>query len=119
MKQIRGIVIRRLIQLFTKIAEEDDDKFAEIQKVYRTILKLGAAEDEKNRQKIASLVRFSTNRRNSTSLDDVGMQFDWEYTFLIVVQYIKNKKQGQKQACTASMVFVNDWLCGPADILSR
>lgn len=81
LKQIRGIVIRRLIQLFTKIAEEDDDKFAEIQKVYRTILKLGAAEDEKNRQKIASLVRFSTNQRNSTSLDD----------------YIKNKKQGQKQ----------------------
>lgn len=81
LKQIRGIVIRRLIQLFTKIAEDDDDKFAEVQKVYRTILKLGATEDEKNRQKIASLVRFSTNQRNSTSLDD----------------YIKNKKQGQKQ----------------------
>jgi len=75
LKQIRGIVIRRLIQLFTKIAEDDDDKFAEVQKVYRTILKLGATEDEKNRQKMASLVRFSTNQRNSTSLDDVGIQF--------------------------------------------
>ncbi|KAL4081853.1 Hsp90 protein-domain-containing protein [Scleroderma yunnanense] len=81
LKQIRGIVIRRLIQLFAKIAEEEDDKFAEIQKVYRTIFKLGATEDEKNRQKIATLVRFSTNQRNSTSLDN----------------YIKNKKQGQKQ----------------------
>lgn len=77
LKQIRGIVVRRLIQLFTKIAEEDNDKFAEIQKVYHTILKLGTAEDEKNRQKIASLVRFSTNQRNSTSLDDVGVQFMW------------------------------------------
>ncbi|KIO12942.1 hypothetical protein M404DRAFT_993917 [Pisolithus tinctorius Marx 270] len=81
LKQIRGIIIRRLIQLFTKISEEDPEKFAEISKVYRTVLKLGAAEDEKNRGKIVPLLRFDSNQRNATSLDD----------------YIKNKKQGQKQ----------------------
>ncbi|KAG6332715.1 hypothetical protein ID866_6376 [Astraeus odoratus] len=81
LKQIRGIIIRRLIQLFAKIADEDEARFAEIHKVYRTIFKLGAAEDEKNRGKIASLIRFHTNQRNSTTLD----------------QYVANKKQGQKQ----------------------
>lgn len=81
LKQIRGIVLRRLIQLFTRISEEDPEKFAEISKVYRTVLKLGATEDQKNRGKIAPLLRFDTNQRNATSLDD----------------YIKNKKQGQKQ----------------------
>ncbi|KAI6119360.1 Hsp90 protein-domain-containing protein [Pisolithus croceorrhizus] len=81
LKQIRGIVVRRLIQLFTKISEEDPEKFAEISKVYRTVLKLGAAEDQKNRGKIVPLLRFDTNQRNTTSLDD----------------YVKNKKQGQKQ----------------------
>ncbi|KAI6047199.1 Hsp90 protein-domain-containing protein [Pisolithus marmoratus] len=75
LKQIRGIIVRRLIQLFTKISEEDSEKFVEISKVYRTVLKLGAAEDEKNRAKIVPLLRFDTNQRN----------------------YVKNKKQGQKQ----------------------
>ncbi|KAH7887755.1 Hsp90 protein-domain-containing protein [Phlebopus sp. FC_14] len=81
LKQIRQIVIRRLLQLFTKIAEEDKQKFDEIQKTYGTVLKLAAAEDNKNRDKLATLTRYSTNQRNGTSFDN----------------YLENKKQGQKQ----------------------
>jgi heat shock protein beta len=41
-------------------------------KSYGTALKLGAVEDRKNQIKLASLVRFHTNQRNMTSLDDVS-----------------------------------------------
>ncbi|KAH7914371.1 Hsp90 protein-domain-containing protein [Hygrophoropsis aurantiaca] len=81
LKQIRQIVIRRIIQLFTRIAKEDPTKFAEIQKVYGTVFKLAASEDSKNREKLAALARFNTNQRNDTSFDS----------------YLENKRQGQKQ----------------------
>ncbi|KIJ20006.1 hypothetical protein PAXINDRAFT_166181 [Paxillus involutus ATCC 200175] len=81
LKQVKNIIIRRLIQLFGKIAEEDPEKFNEITKTYNTALKLGAAEDNKNREKLAALTRHTTNQRNDTSFND----------------YIENKKQGQRQ----------------------
>ncbi|OAX43511.1 HSP90-domain-containing protein [Rhizopogon vinicolor AM-OR11-026] len=81
LKQIKQIIIRRLIQLFAKIAEDDQEKYAEITKIYGPVVKLGAAEDSKNRDKLAALVRFNTNQRNGTSFD----------------LYLENKKQGQKQ----------------------
>lgn len=80
LKQLKGIILKRLIQLFNKIEEEDQDRFEKIQNVYGSILKLGAVEDTKNREKLAGLTRFATNQRNVTSLD----------------QYLENKKKGQK-----------------------
>ncbi|KAF8897518.1 Hsp90 protein-domain-containing protein [Infundibulicybe gibba] len=81
LRQLKQIIIKRLIQVFTKIAEEDEEKFKAIQETYGSILKLGAVEDVKNRDKLTSLTRFTTNQRNSTSLDE----------------YLENKKKGQKQ----------------------
>ena len=71
LKQIKNLVIRRLLQLFGKIAEEDPEKFHEISKIYNTALKLGASDDSKNRERIATLTRYTTNQRNDTSFDDV------------------------------------------------
>lgn len=81
LKQIKQIILRRLIQLFSKIAEEDQEKYAEITKHYGQVLKLAASEDSKNRQKLAALVRFNTNQREVVSFDS----------------YLENRKQGQKQ----------------------
>ncbi|KAF8639823.1 hypothetical protein AX17_001079 [Amanita inopinata Kibby_2008] len=81
LKQLKSIILKRLIQLFSKVKQEDAEKFAKVQEVYGALLKLGTVEDEKNREKLLPLIHFSTNQRNSTSLDD----------------YIENKKQGQKQ----------------------
>ncbi|THH19791.1 hypothetical protein EW146_g1461 [Bondarzewia mesenterica] len=81
LKQLKQLIIRRLIQIFTRIADEDPTKFAEILKVYGNVFKLGSVEDLKNREKLVPLTRFATNQRNSTSLDE----------------YLENKKQGQKQ----------------------
>ena len=71
LRQIKQIVVRRLLQIFTRIADEDPEKFAEVQKVYGNVLKLGSVEDLKNRDKLIPLTRFATNQRNSSSLDEV------------------------------------------------
>jgi heat shock protein beta len=81
LKQIKSIILRRLLQTLKRIADENPEKFEELQKVYSGAFKLGAVEDGKNRDKLVELCRFATNQRNSTSLD----------------QYVENKKQGQKQ----------------------
>ncbi|KAF9058206.1 heat shock protein Hsp90 [Panaeolus papilionaceus] len=82
LKQLKGIIVKRMIQLFSKITEgEDKAKYEKMHEVYGSVLKLGAAEDTKNRDKLVSLARFTTNQRNDTSLD----------------QYLENRKKGQKQ----------------------
>ncbi|KAI0368136.1 heat shock protein Hsp90 [Pilatotrama ljubarskyi] len=81
LKQLKGIILKRLLQLLTRIQDEDPEKWAKMQEVYGNVFKLGAVEDFKNRDKLAALVRFATNQRNSTSLDE----------------YLENKKKGQSQ----------------------
>lgn len=71
LKQIRQIILKRIIQLFSKIAEEDPEKFEKIQSTYGPVIKLGAVESPTNREKLAALARFTTNQRNLTSLDQV------------------------------------------------
>lgn len=80
LKQLKNIILKRLIQLISKIEEEEPERFEKIQDVYGSILKLGAVEDTKNREKLTALTRFASNQRNVTSLD----------------QYIENKKKGQR-----------------------
>ncbi|KAG6814166.1 hypothetical protein H0H92_000842 [Tricholoma furcatifolium] len=71
LKQLKGIIIKRIIQLFTKIFEEEPERFREIEKVYGSVFKLGAVEDVKNRDKLAALTRFTTTQRNETTLDQI------------------------------------------------
>ncbi|GJE84143.1 heat shock protein Hsp90 [Phanerochaete sordida] len=99
LKQLKSIIVKRLIQTLAKIAEKaahvgeldvlgDDAEMSEeelawwrVSQVYNNALKLGAVEDTKNRERIAPLVRFPSNQRNETSLD----------------RYVEGRKQGQKQ----------------------
>jgi heat shock protein beta len=72
LKQLRQIILKRIIHLFTKISEGDDqEKIDKMQETYGSVLKLGAVEDTKNRDKLAALTRFATNQRNNTSFDQV------------------------------------------------
>jgi heat shock protein 90kDa beta len=73
LKQIKQAIIKRLIQLFTRVAEEDSEKYSKLVKAYNTVLKLGTIEDTKNQAKLVPLIRFHTNQRNETSLDDVSI----------------------------------------------
>ncbi|KAI0677113.1 heat shock protein Hsp90 [Trametes maxima] len=81
LKQLKGIILKRLLQLLTRIREQDAEKWEQVQETFGNVFKLGAVEDFKNREKLSTLVRFPTNQRNTTSLDE----------------YLENKKQGQSQ----------------------
>jgi len=72
LKQLRQIILKRIIRLFTEISEgQDQEKIDKMQETYGSVLKLGAVEDIKNRDKLAGLTRFTTNQRNNTSFDQV------------------------------------------------
>lgn len=71
LRQLKQVILKRLIQLISRLAEEDPEKFAELQKNFGEVLKLGAVEDTKNANKLAHLTRFTTNQRNNTSFDEV------------------------------------------------
>ncbi|KAG8967251.1 hypothetical protein FRC03_010326 [Tulasnella sp. 419] len=82
LSQAKQVLIKRLIQLLTRIASEDQAKFKRIMKAgYSALLKLGAVESAKDRTKILSIIRFKTNLRESVTLD----------------QYIEKKRKGQDQ----------------------
>ncbi len=71
--QIRNVLTSRAISLLARISEEDPEQYGKIMEVFGSTFKLGAVENQKDRQKIVSLTRWSTNLRNSTSLDEVGL----------------------------------------------
>ncbi|KAL0579543.1 hypothetical protein V5O48_002472 [Marasmius crinis-equi] len=82
LKQLKGVLLKRILGMFGKLTEEEgQERFEAFHKVYKTVVKLGAVEDVKNREKLSALTRFHTNMRNLTSLD----------------QYVEHRKQGQKQ----------------------
>jgi heat shock protein beta len=72
LRHLKQAILKRIIQTFTKLAEDEPDKFNEAQKVYGNVFKLGAVEDSKNKDKLIPLIRFATNQRDSTSLDEVS-----------------------------------------------
>lgn len=77
LRQIKQAILKRIIQSFTKIMEEEPERFLEINQVYNNVFKLGVIEDSKNGEKLVPLVRFVTNQRNSTSLDEVCFRHLW------------------------------------------
>lgn len=83
LKQIQGVIQKRIIQLFERLAKENPEKFASIQKIYGSVIKLGAIEDRKNRDKLTAMARFVTNQRESVSLDEVGSFTHYLYTAYI------------------------------------
>ncbi|KAH8999049.1 heat shock protein Hsp90 [Lactarius akahatsu] len=81
LRQIKQAILRRIIQSFAKLAEDDPEHFTKVHKVYANVFKLGAIEDSKNSEKLVPLIRFATNQRDNSTLDE----------------YLENKKAGQKQ----------------------
>lgn len=71
-KQMRGIILRHLLILFSKLATEDPEKWALVTKNYGMIFKFGAVEDTKNRDRLVNLARFETTQRKNITLDQVS-----------------------------------------------
>lgn len=84
LKQLKQVILKRLIQLIGRLAEEEPEKFNELQKNYGGVIKLGAVEDKKNRDKLAALTRFATNQRNNTSLNEVRLCTSYNSNLLML-----------------------------------
>lgn len=81
LRQLKNAIVKRFIQLMTKISEDEPERFEKINEQYNPVFKLAAVEDEKDTNKLAGLVRWDTNARDKISLE----------------QYVANRKKGQKQ----------------------
>lgn len=81
LQQLRRILIRKAIDLFTKIAENEPEKYKEVSKLYGNALRIGMIESEKDKYKLAKLLRFESTRSNYTGLEN----------------YTENRREGQNQ----------------------
>ncbi len=72
--QIRGGIVKRVLDMLEKVKADKPDDYATFWKSFGNTLKEGIAEDTGNRERIARLLRFASTSQvdgtQSTSLDD-------------------------------------------------
>ena len=80
---MKSALTKRALDMLSKLASNDAEKYAAFWKEFGQVLKEGPAEDYANREKIAKLLRFSTTH---TDKPDQDQSLD---------QYIERMKEGQ------------------------
>lgn len=84
-KSIRSAIVKRTLDMLTKLAKKDSEKYAKFWSAFGEVLKEGVVEDFSNREKIAKLLRFASTHnaddQRTVSLDD----------------YISRMKEGQEK----------------------
>ncbi|MDX1633909.1 MAG: molecular chaperone HtpG [Marinobacter sp.] len=84
-ESIRSAVTKRVLDMLSKLANKDPDKYQTFWNEFGTVMKEGPAEDFSNQEKIAKLLRFASthtgDKTQNVSLDD----------------YIGRMKEGQKK----------------------
>lgn len=88
-------MIRKAIDLFSRLATDEPDKYKEVSKLYGNALRIGMLESDKDKVKIAKLLRFESTRSDFTSLEEVRHMFPVKNE--ADGQYVDNRKEGQKQ----------------------
>ncbi len=81
LQQLLRILIRKAIDLFSRLATDEPEQYQEVSKIYGNALRIGMLESAKDKVKLAKLLRFESTRTNYTSLEE----------------YVENRKVGQKQ----------------------
>jgi heat shock protein beta len=72
LKQLQRILVRKAIDLFTRLAAEEPDRYKDVSKMYGNALRIGMLESSKDKVKLAKLLRFESTRSNYTSLEEVS-----------------------------------------------
>ncbi len=80
---MKSALTKRALDMLSKLASNDAEKYATFWKEFGQVLKEGPAEDYANREKIAKLLRFSTTHTDSPAQDQS------------LDQYIERMKEGQ------------------------
>lgn len=82
---MRSALTKRVLDMISKLAKNEPERYAEFWKEFGQVIKEGPAEDFANREKIAKLLRFATTHTNTAaqdqSLDD----------------YLSRMKEGQEK----------------------
>ncbi len=82
---IRTGLARRVLDMLTKLAKDEPEKYATFWKEFGTVLKEGPAEDHANRERISKLLRFSSTLADKPEAD-VSLE-----------DYVSRMKEGQKE----------------------
>lgn len=93
LRQLQRILIRKAIDLFTRIAETEPERYKSMSKMFGNALRIGMLESHKDKVKLAKLLRFESTETNYTSLEE----------------YVERRKEGQKQIY---------YLCGTGETTS-
>jgi molecular chaperone HtpG len=76
---------RRVLDMLTKMAKDEPEKYATFWKEFGAVMKEGPAEDHANRERIAKLLRFSSTLADKPEAD-VSLE-----------EYVGRMKEGQKE----------------------
>ena len=80
---MRSALTKRVLDMLTKLATKEPEKYATFWKAFGQVLKEGPAEDFANREKVAKLLRFATTH---TDLEEQDQS---------LVQYVDRMQEGQ------------------------
>ena len=82
---MRGALTKRALDLITRVAKDEPEKYASFWKEFGQVLKEGVGEDYANRDKLLPLLRFASTHNES---DEDGVA---------LADYVARMKQGQKR----------------------
>ena len=80
---IRAGCVKRVLSLLEELSENDKDKYATVWKEFGRVLKEGVGEDHANKERIATLLRFSSTREEK------------EEETVSLADYVSRMKEGQ------------------------
>ncbi|MBR9829246.1 MAG: molecular chaperone HtpG [Oceanospirillales bacterium] len=83
--KLRTALTKRVLDMLSKLAKNDADKYATFWKTFGQLMKEGPAEDHANRDKILKLLRFASTH-TGTAEQNVSLE-----------DYISRMKEGQKK----------------------
>ncbi len=83
--KLRSALTKRVLDMLSKLAKNDAEKYAKFWKTFGSVIKEGPAEDMANRDKILKLLRFASTH-TGTSEQSVSLE-----------DYIGRMKEGQKK----------------------